>query len=206
MALIYANAVNKRMNNSGSKQRKKLHMSSCSILDDSPTVSARESRRGNGSSERTPSRKISCNVPLCMQTNQTNHSQSTKENNTSAPARHRPIHRSKTSCCELVTRDVDEEALRKTSHQPICHSASQTLNRKPTEENGPNTKDHLLQDFNLEHGYINHLRPDRRRSISLDADQWSSQITGSADKQKKNGAFQKMKRKFSKWKFPGRSE
>ncbi|CAJ0610049.1 unnamed protein product, partial [Cylicocyclus nassatus] len=63
----------------------------------------------------------------------------------------------------------------------------------------------LIQKYNLEHGYDNTLRnpsvDERRRSISLDPEQWFDQVTGSGDKQKKDGAFQKMKRKFSKWKL-----
>ncbi|KAK6013194.1 hypothetical protein OSTOST_21548 [Ostertagia ostertagi] len=97
---------------------------------------------------------------------------------------------------------------RKTSHPAICQSASQALNRRPTAEKRAQAKKSLIQKYNLEHGYDEHLHhsEDRRRSISLGPDQWRDQITGSAEKQKKDGAFQKMKRKFSKWKLSGRTE
>uniref|UniRef100_A0A1I7WLA9 Uncharacterized protein n=1 Tax=Heterorhabditis bacteriophora TaxID=37862 RepID=A0A1I7WLA9_HETBA len=127
MALIYANAVNKRMNNPIAKSKKK-NTQSCPFRDESPS-DLRENRRRSSSREKTPIRKVT-----------------------------------------------------------------------------------VVKKYNLEHKYEKKnietgKDGERRRSISLNPDQWTYQLAVGNDRNKeKDGAFQKMKRKFSKWKLSGRFE
>ncbi|KAL6723303.1 hypothetical protein Aduo_018321 [Ancylostoma duodenale] len=177
MALIYANAVNKRMNNPISKPKKK-HTPPCSFLDDSPAGTARDNRKRSTSREMTPLRKASCNLPLHLQAN---HSHAASE---AAHSSHRPVQRSKTSCGELSNKDHDD-AYRKTSHPAISQSAtSQTLCGRRSDDKRALAKKSLIQKYNLEHVYdesVSHSE-ERRRSISLDPDQWFDQVTGQGDK------------------------
>ncbi|WKY14967.1 hypothetical protein Q1695_000466 [Nippostrongylus brasiliensis] len=210
MALIYANAVNKRMNNPPQKPKKK-QTPPCLFLDDTPTSTSKDLRKRSSSRETMPLRKTSCNVPLHLQATPTNIS----SNSAISPyVSHRPVHRSKTSCGNLSCEDGNFDKIRKISQPAISHSATNPtlcnpiLSTKRTEEKRALSKKSLIQKYNLEHGYDDRLcsSEQRRKSVSLDADQWSDLIQGQMEKSKKYGAFQKMKTKFSKWKLSNRTE
>ncbi|VDM75503.1 unnamed protein product [Strongylus vulgaris] len=183
MALIYANAVNKRMNNPISKPKKK-HTPPCVFLDDSSAGIARDGRKRSTSRETTPLRKTSCNIPPHLQAN---HSNAEAAFGTQAPC-HRPVQRSKTSCGEMSNKDHDDDDTpRKTSHPAISQSAtSDALCGKRAQDKRALAKKSLIQKYNLEHGYDDTVRnpnaEERRRSISLDPDQWFEQVTGQGDK------------------------
>ncbi|KAK6765660.1 hypothetical protein RB195_025525 [Necator americanus] len=181
MALIYANAVNKRMNNPISKPKKK-HTPPCSFLDDSPAGTARDGRKRSTSRETTPLRKTSCNLPLHLQAN---HSYTGSDVLTSTQLSHRPVQRSKTSCGELSNRDNDDDTLRKISHPAISQSAtSQTICGRRIDDKRSLAKKSLIQKYNLEHVYDEgeEQLEGRRRSISLDPEQWFEQVTEQGDK------------------------
>ncbi|VDL74829.1 unnamed protein product [Nippostrongylus brasiliensis] len=174
MALIYANAVNKRMNNPPQKPKKK-QTPPCLFLDDTPTSTSKDLRKRSSSRETMPLRK---------------------------------------TCGNLSCEDGNFDKIRKISQPAISHSATNPtlcnpiLSTKRTEEKRALSKKSLIQKYNLEHGYDDRLcsSEQRRKSVSLDADQWSDLIQGQMEKSKKYGAFQKMKTKFSKWKLSSRTE
>ncbi|CAD6185445.1 unnamed protein product [Caenorhabditis auriculariae] len=183
MALIYANAVNKRMNQTSRKKKS----SSCPFHEE--VVEVQLSR--SSSREISVSRKTSAITTTSTKT---------------SDGKHRPVQRSKTSCGDLYLKKVvDEESLRKISHPAMSHSAATqgSPGDKKTEAKRLHDKKTLIQKYNLEHGVTENKRSEleRRRSVSLDPEQWQQETQ--EKKETEDGAFTRMKRKFSKWRLTG---
>ncbi|KJH41131.1 hypothetical protein DICVIV_12897 [Dictyocaulus viviparus] len=167
MALIYANAVNKRMNNPISKPKKK-HTPSSSIPDDNIVDSAMNRGKKNSSRESITSRKTSCSLQFRCQTN---HSNDGSDNNASFEFHdhhlHQRIHRSKTSCVELSNKSSSDDVHRKTSHSTSSQSTSH--------HEGDRKLEICKFDLSFDNQHLNHYRG-KRRSVSLNRNQWLNQI------------------------------
>ncbi|ETN77324.1 hypothetical protein NECAME_03225, partial [Necator americanus] len=88
------------------------------------------------------------------------------------------------SCGELSNRDNDDDTLRKISHPAISQSAtSQTICGRRIDDKRSLAKKSLIQKYNLEHVYDEgeEQLEGRRRSISLDPEQWFEQVTEQGD-------------------------
>uniref|UniRef100_A0A914ZDZ6 Uncharacterized protein n=1 Tax=Parascaris univalens TaxID=6257 RepID=A0A914ZDZ6_PARUN len=236
MALIYASAVNKRMNTrqASQKGRKKsvehhithgqqscvvLHLRQRSNEDSRAVRTVEEELAGSDSRESTPHRKRSTpqsSMP-CSCTPPAGSSNSDSEPKSAAQVKaHKPVKRSRTSCGEL-TRRTDGNAGRKSS-QPLVTTAdgSRTSSSKH-DTRRPVVGRRVVQEYNdcaASHSHsptpdLKESRPPLRRdSISLDAEEWRVQMdlaieeeTGVTGDSGKPGAFQRMRRKFSKWKL-----
>ncbi|KHN78757.1 hypothetical protein Tcan_03371 [Toxocara canis] len=235
MALIYASAVNKRINHhqSSQKSRKKsvehhmthcqqpaavLHLRQRSSDDARNTFTVEEALTQSGSHEMTPQRKRSTSqhsMP-CSCTPPTGSSTIEPESKPVVKS-HKPIQRSRTSCGDL-TRRVDGGLLRKSSQPtgtipeaPIRKPGSKYDLRRSVikrrveydyNESGASRSHSPTPEFKDRHPSL------RRDSLSLDAEEWRVQMdlaieeeTGVTGDSGKPGAFQRMKRKFSKWKL-----
>ncbi|PAV65962.1 hypothetical protein WR25_04391 isoform A [Diploscapter pachys] len=213
MALIYANAVNKRMNHPlGGKPSKKTSVTGCpKELRELQSSRISEGSEKSGSLDNgiaQPLRKQSAYAKSPINNSPCSHKKSS--------SKHKPVQRSKTSVGDWAKRKSDDDMLRKISQPVMMHSTIHNLDgsQSPISCSSSNSinkevkkssiaKKPIVQNNEivqkLEKVTFSEDPPELRRvSVSLDAEQWKD-----AEKKEKEGPFQKMKRKISKLRFTG---
>uniref|UniRef100_A0A1I8ARB6 Uncharacterized protein n=1 Tax=Steinernema glaseri TaxID=37863 RepID=A0A1I8ARB6_9BILA len=255
MALIYASAVNKRMNSHavhGSRSRKKsssvnapdltqmsgsyYHMRQRSNEEKGQaSCEATEAYRSLSSSrEKTPQRKRSTSqqsTNTCLSDSpqhkmSVDHGAQRHHGGDGGPRSsksHKPIQRSRTSCGDLVQKPG--KSSRKISSPMMTMTQSMTFDEQKQLSKSDMRRSlahrRLIQEYGLENGEskthakstqveMSHgeVGMSRRRSISLDAEDWKNQIDAAIEAQTglrlencKPSAFQRMRNKLSKLKL-----
>ncbi|KAK0397290.1 hypothetical protein QR680_002067 [Steinernema hermaphroditum] len=254
MALIYASAVNKRMNSHsvhGSRSRKKSSSVNAPDFSQMSTSYYHLRQRSNeekgqasceaievyrslsSTREKTPQRKRSTSQQSTntCQSDSPQHKMSLDHgtyrhhgvDGLRSSKSHKPIQRSRTSCGDLVQKNG--KSSRKISTPMMTMTQSMTFDERQqlSKNNLRRSLAHrrMVQEYGLEneeakaHPKSNLLDAtdgevgmSRRKSISLDADDWKNQIDAAVEAQTgvrlencKPSAFQRMRNKFAKLKL-----